>query len=305
MLSVFFSFIASISYGTGDFIAGRLAKKLPSALIVFLTQGTQAVFVLLFALLSRQQYSSEALVWGILGGIANGTAYMLYYRALTLGKAGIVAPLAASSAAIPLLISIVMGNIPNWYVLSGLTLVLSGIIGATFTPQKQDPNAIPLCRGIVMLVVWKRPRIVIRPAACILLALGASVCFGVALTLEHHGAKTAGGSINWLVWGFQLGTLPVTLLSAITIKTSWAISQYRSTILTPLCMIMLLNMSGDILIAYAFRKGVLGIVSVFASLAPVVTTLLAAVLLSERLSKSQKLSAAAIITGTLIIQKFS
>jgi len=286
-------------------MASRLAKNLPSALIVFLTQGTQAVFVLLFALLSRQQYSSEALVWGILGGMANGTAYMLYYRALTLGKAGIVAPLAASSAAIPFLISVIMGNIPNWYLLAGLTMVLLGIIGATFTPQQKDSEAIPLCRGIVILVIWKHPRFMIRPATCILLALGASVCFGVALTLEHHGAKIAGGSINWLVWGFQLGTLPVTLLSAITMKTPWKSFSLRSIIIKPLFMIMLLNMTGDLLIAYAFKKGVLGIVSVFASLAPVVTTLLAAVLLSERLTKSQKLSAAAIITGTLIIQKFS
>lgn len=301
MLSFIFSFTASLSYGTGDFIAGRTARTLPSALIVLLTQGTQAILVLTIALLSGQPFLPAALIWGIVGGVANGTAYMLYYRALTMGKAGVVAPLVASASAIPVMISIATGTIPNIFVLAGLIIILLGIIGTTYAPRSESDETIPMCRGVVMLVLWKHPRMVFRPATCLLLAIGAAICFGAAFTIADHGVTVAGNSINWMIWGFQLGTLPITIISTLTAGVPWKDSLRKTSIIKALLVIMLLNMAGDILVAYAFRDGILGIVSVLGSLAPVVTTVLAAVVLSEKLSTRQKLSASLILAGALII----
>ncbi len=265
------------------------------------TQGTQAILVLTIALLSGQPFMLAALVWGIIGGMANGTAYMLYYRALTMGQAGVVAPLVASSSAIPVLISLATGTIPNLFVLSGLVIILLGIIGTTYAPRTESDETIPMCRGVVMLVLWNHPRMVFRPATCLLLATGAAICFGAAFTIADHGVTVAGKSINWMIWGFQLGTLPVTVFSTLTAAAPWRKSLRKAAILKALLVIMLLNMAGDILVAYAFRGGVLGIVSVLASLAPVVTTVLAAVVLSEKLNGRQKISAALIIAGALLI----
>ncbi|MEO7214559.1 MAG: DMT family transporter [Mucilaginibacter sp.] len=301
MLSFIFSFTASLSYGTGDFIAGRTARTLPSALIVLLTQGTQAVLILTLALVSAQPFMLAALVWGIVGGVANGTAYMLYYRALTMGKAGVVAPLVASASAIPVIISIASGTIPNVFVLAGLIIILLGIIGTTYAPRAESDETIPMCRGVVMLVLWNHPRMVFRPATCLLLAIGAAICFGAAFTIADHGVNVAGKSINWMIWGFQLGTLPVTILSMLSAEVPWKKSLRNVSIIKALLVIMLLNMAGDILVAYAFRDGVLGIVSVLGSLAPVVTTVLAALVLSERLTNRQKVSASLIVVGALII----
>ncbi len=301
MLSLILSFAASLSYGSGDFIGGRTASKLPSALIVLLTQGTQAILVLTLTLLSGQPFMLAALLWGILGGMANGTAYMLYYRALTMGQAGVVAPLVASSSAIPVLISLITGMIPNGLVLGGLVIVILGIIGTTYTPKAANDNVIPMCRGVIMLVLWNRPRFVIRPATCLLLAFCSSVSFGAALTIANHGVEVAGKSINWMIWGFQLGTLPITIFSTLTAAVPWPKSLRDGSIIKALFFIMALNMAGDFMLAYAFRNGVLGVVSVLGALAPVVTALLAALFLSERLSNRQKISASLIIIGTLMI----
>ena len=301
MLSLIFSFTASLSYGSGDFIAGRTARTLPSALIVLLTQGTQAILVLTIALVSGQPFMLAALIWGIIGGAANGTAYMLYYRALTMGKAGVVAPLVASASAIPVIISIATGTIPNIFVLAGLIIILLGIIGTTYAPRAENDETIPMCRGVVMLVLWNHPRMVFRPATCLLLAIGAAICFGAAFTIADHGVTVAGKSINWMIWGFQLGTLPITIISTLTAEVPWKKSLRNAAIIKALLVIMLLNMAGDILVAYAFRGGILGIVSVLGSLAPVVTTVLAAVILSERLNSRQKLSASLIVVGALVI----
>ena len=301
MLSLIFSFCASLSYGSGDFIAGRTARTLPSALIVLLTQGTQAILVLTIALISGQPFLLAALMWGVIGGVANGTAYMLYYRALTMGKAGVVAPLVASASAIPVMISIVTGTIPNLFVLAGLIVIILGIIGTTYSPLAESEETIPMCRGVVMLVLWNNPKLVFRPATCLLLATGAAICFGAAFTIADHGVIVAGKSINWMIWGFQLGTLPITILSTLTTEVPWKKSLRNMSIIKALFVIMLLNMAGDILVAYAFRGGVLGIVSVLGSLAPVVTTVLAALVLSERLNSRQKISASLIVVGALII----
>jgi drug/metabolite transporter (DMT)-like permease len=301
MLSLILSFTASFSYGTGDFVAGRIARKLPSALIVLLTQGAQAIFVLTLAVVSGQPFMPAALLWGIIGGVVNGTAYMLYYRALTMGQAGVVAPLVASSSAIPVIISLANGTIPNVFVLSGLLIILLGIIGTTYASKAESDEKIPMCRGVVMLVIWNHPRMIFRPATCMLLAMGAAVCFGAAFTIADHGVTIAGKSIYWMIWGFQLGTLPVTLLSMLAAEVPWRKSLRKSSIIKALFGIMFLNMAGDILLAYAFRGGVLGIVSVLGSLAPVVTTVLAALVLSEQLNNRQKISASLIVVGALII----
>lgn len=301
MLSIILSFAASLSYGTGDFIAGRTARKLPSALIVLLTQGTQAILVLTLALLSGQSFMTAALLWGILGGMANGTGYMLYYRALTMGKAGVVAPLVASASAIPVLISLITGTIPNGWVLGGLAVILTGVIGTTYSPKNDKDEAIPMCRGVVMLVLWNHPRLVFRPATCLLLASCSAIGFGAAFTIAHHGVEVAGDSINWMIWGFQLGTLPITIISTITDKVPWQKSLRGATVFKALFVIMVLNMAGDFMIAYAFQSGVLGVVSVLGTLAPVVTSILAAIILAERLSTWQKFSASLIILGTMII----
>jgi len=46
MIAMAFSLFVSLSYGSGDFMAGRVAHKLPSALIVLVTQGMQTILVL-------------------------------------------------------------------------------------------------------------------------------------------------------------------------------------------------------------------------------------------------------------------
>jgi len=304
MIAMAFSLFASLSYGSGDFMAGRVAHKLPSALIVLVTQGMQAILVLGFALMSGQPFLASALIWGVAGGLANGTAYMLYYRALTMGHAGVVAPLVASSSTIPVIISLLSGAIPNAYVFGGLTVVLLGIIGITYAGKGQSDDSIPMCRGVVMLILWKYPRIVIRPAQCMMLALGSAIAFGLAFTIANYGVKVSGPSVNWMVWGFQLGTLPITIVSLQAGKFPWKEPLGSGAMLKTLFFIMLLNMAGDFLVAYAFRSGVLGVVSVLASLGPVVTILLSTMLLRERLSLRQKISAAVILAGTLMIAYF-
>jgi drug/metabolite transporter (DMT)-like permease len=62
-----------------------------------------------------------------------------------------------------------------------------------------------------------------------------------------------------------------------------------------------LNLSADAFLAYAVTRGDLAVVSVLASLAPVVTALCAHALTTERPSAPQTAGAALAVLGTLVV----
>lgn len=295
MLSLLFAFTASLTYGTGDYVAGQTARRVPTPLIVLMTQGTQAVLVLGMALFSGQPFLLAAFGWGLLGGFANGTGYILYYRALTLGPVGVIAPLVASGSVLPVVVSLVQGAIPNGLILGGLGAVLAGVLFITYAPVMPVLAGITPDQGVGQS--WLR----FVPTTCVLLALASALGFGIAFVVGDHGISIAGEQLIWLIWGFQLGTLPASLTALLTSGENKVSTLSQRSVLRLLGLIMVLNMAGDFLVAYALGQGVLGIVSVLASLAPVVTTLLATVLLHERLTSRQTLGAALTVLGTLIV----
>ncbi len=66
-------------------------------------------------------------------------------------------------------------------------------------------------------------------------------------------------------------------------------------------LITVFNLGADASLAYALSFGNLSIVSVLASIGPIITSLLARVVTSERLSKLQLLGGGLVILGTLIV----
>jgi drug/metabolite transporter (DMT)-like permease len=66
-------------------------------------------------------------------------------------------------------------------------------------------------------------------------------------------------------------------------------------------LLTVLNLSADAFLAYAVTRGELAVVSVLASLAPVVTALLAHALTAERPSAPQLAGAALAVLGTLVV----
>jgi drug/metabolite transporter (DMT)-like permease len=72
-------------------------------------------------------------------------------------------------------------------------------------------------------------------------------------------------------------------------------------LLWPVGLLTVLNLSADAFLAYAVTQGDLAVVSVLASLAPVVTALLAHALTAERPGAVQTAGAALAVLGTLVV----
>jgi drug/metabolite transporter (DMT)-like permease len=140
-----------------------------------------------------------------------------------------------------------------------------------------------------------------RPPVPILLALVAAVLFGLFFVGVDLGGGAAGGSVLWVALGVQLGALPTTLAGALRSRGRRGLGIDDSGLLLPVAVLTVLNLSADAFLAYAVTRGDLAVVAVLASLAPVVTALLAHALTTERPSAPQAAGAALAVLGTLVV----
>ena len=122
-----------------------------------------------------------------------------------------------------------------------------------------------------------RPFAYARPVrAAVLLSVPAALCFGfffVAVDLATAGAGSADGA----------GALDTALLVALAIQ----VGAFAGT--------------ADVALTYAIAEGPLTVVGPLGSLDPVVAVLLAAVLLGERLTRSQVVGVSLALTGILLV----
>jgi drug/metabolite transporter (DMT)-like permease len=135
----------------------------------------------------------------------------------------------------------------------------------------------------------------------ILLALVAAVLFGLFFVGIDLGGGAAGGSVLWVALGVQLGALPTTLAGALRSRGRRGLGIDEPGLLLPVAVLTVLNLSADAFLAYAVTQGDLAVVAVLASLAPVVTALLAHALTTERPSAPQAAGAALAVLGTLVV----
>lgn len=305
MMAIFLALAASFGYEAGDFFAGRASQRLTPVLVVLYVQAIQIILVLVLALTAQQAFSFLALLWGAAAGVINAVALILYYQALSSSPAGIISPIVASAAAIPVLVSVVQGNIPTTLTVVGLLSVLVGIIVSTSASgrdadQNQDSNAPPPCRGF-MFKNWQPRHFRWLPTTCIMFAIVSSFLFGLFFIVFERGSTIANVGIMWVTFGVQTGTIPITLMSAVFVQKIKDFMPVRALTLSSIWLLIVLNLIADVGLAYALSSRNLGVVSVLASMGPVVTVLLAQVFSGERLSQMQAIGASLTVLGTLLV----
>ncbi len=211
MLPIVLALTTSLGYGTGDFLAGRVTQRLAPVLVVLYVQTVQSITVLMLALVTRQPLALPALLWSTGAGLLNAIGLILYYQALRIGRAGVVTPIVASSAVVPVVVSVAKGAIPSPLTLVGLLTVIIGIITSTLAAgnQNEEPEyPSPPCRGATRSL-RKIRRVTWRPKICVVLAVSAALAFGIFFILVDQGSSVAGTGILWVMFGVQVGALPI------------------------------------------------------------------------------------------------
>jgi len=285
MWPLLLALIASVGYGSSDYASGRLARRASSTLIVLATAAAQSLAMVIAAAVTGQSFSAVGFASGAAGGFVGALALIAYYRALALGPAGVVAPIAATSAVLPVVVSAALGAIPGPVSWLGFGAALSGLVILTRSETHDAPE---------------RRRFL--HALPISLALAASLCFGLAYLFIDFGADQAFAGPLWVLAGVQIGALPTPFLVAGATAAGEPLRLAQlSTLWVPLAGITLLNLIADAALVWAMRDGEVGPVSVLASLAPAVTIGLAHAVSRESLTDAQALGGALTLIGSLLI----
>jgi drug/metabolite transporter (DMT)-like permease len=274
--------VASLVWGSSDFAGSMLSRRWPSTAVVFL--GTLMVFVVL-ALgipLLHPPFGTYQL-YGLGAGFAVGVGLACFYRAMAAGPMSLVAPLSATSAAVPVLWALARGGHVDAVQAAGIVLAFAGVILAS-GPELREGALVS--RSTLLLTLISAIGFGLY---YIFFALGsATSVYGTVL------AQRAGGVLILApvaLRGIRAGTGPLRGLA------------FGASAVGLLLWSGFGDVTANALYGLATRHagGGLPVVMALSGLYPVVSTLLARGLLKERLRPVQNLGILAAFTGVLLL----
>ena len=269
-LGLFLALASAATWGVADFWGGLVSRRLPTIAVTVISQA--AGFVVVLVALGLHGSLDHRSFWiGILAGLGGGSGLAAFYRALSLGTMSIVSPLAACGAVVPFVISIATGERPSVLAFGGAGLALAGAVLASVEEHRSEaPDR----------------------ARAVLLAVVAAVLLGVFTYFLGLGGRQ-GDALSTLV-GARVGSLAFLIALALVIREKPFVPRGSIAVVTA---IGVCDMTANALFAFASTHGLLALVSVLVSLYPIMTVMLAHLLLHERLSPVQKAGVGAALVG--------
>jgi drug/metabolite transporter (DMT)-like permease len=265
---------ASLSWGLADFF-GPLQGRVLGALraLVYVQLGGLVGIAIIVAVRGEGPQGAVALL-AIPAAISGTLGLFAYYRGIAVGAVSIVAPIAGISAVVPVVVGIASGESPSSWQLAGMACALVGVFLAAREPGSGGEA---------------------RLAAGVGLALLAAIGFGGYFPFMH----AAGNADFW--WAsliFRMASTSVVLAAVAAQRPPLGVP---GRLLPWLALIGLGDMFGNFLYAAASTSGLVSVTSVLASLYPIVTVVLARMLLSERVARSQEAGIAITLAGVALI----
>lgn len=264
---------SSAVWGTSDFFAGLASRRRPAVAVVGWTQGLALVVVSLIVAVRWDTVTFEGWpVWSVAAGLSGMTGLVCFYSALSSGTMGVVAPIAALGVVVPVALGVASGDAPSPWAWVGM---LVAVVGVTLASG-------PELTGTVSA----------RP---VLLASVAAVGFGFALFCLDRGARE---SALLTLWGMRLTSVTVLVVVALLLRTTGGVTPRE---VPGLLLIGCGDLAANFLFGIASSRGQVSIASVLGSLYPVVTTLLARVVVKERLQRVQQAGVVLAVGGAVLI----
>ncbi len=273
MLPVLLALGTALGYGVANYLAPVLGRRMPLAAVLLGSQVAGLTVSLLLTLGADLTMSGPGLGFAVAAGVSNAAALACFYRAGRTGNLSVVSPIGASGAAVPVLVGLAAGDRPGLLAAVGIPLVLVGVVLAARRPAA---GAADRTAG----VGW---------------ALGAAVLFGTFLTTyAGAAAETSAGALLWS----RVALVVATAIGILALRAPVRVTPRDGALtLVPGLLLAL----GTFAFGEATRAGLLSVVSVIATLNPVVTVALAFVLLRERPAPVQRAGAALALVGIVLL----
>ena len=149
-MHVISALLASVLWGTADFLGGAVSRRLPVATVVGASQLVALIGLLpLAAALGAFDEPTTYLVPGLFAGVAGLLALTAFYRALALGTMGVVAPIAALGVVVPVAVGLLQGERPGAVRLAGILVGIVGVVLASGPELSGGAGARPLLLAVV------------------------------------------------------------------------------------------------------------------------------------------------------------
>ena len=272
MRSIALALSASLTWGFADFF-GPLKGRTLGALrvLVYVQLGGLVVIALIVAIRGKGPADLGAL-YAIPAATSGTLGLYAYYRGMAVGAMSIVAPIAGISAGIPVIFGIITGDRPSPWQWLGIAAALGGVFLASIEPGRGG-----------------------RVAAGVGLALLAAIGFGGYFPPMHEAGIA---DFWWASLIFRMTSTSIILAAVAIRRPSLAVAPIQVPVLA---LIGIGDMLGNLLFAAASTSGLVSITSVLASLYPIVTVMLARLVLKERVARSQEVGIALTLAGVALI----
>ena len=295
----------AISWGTSDFIA-RFAIRTTG--VVRALFGVQAWGALLLTILLFFAHDWGHLfdgsgwppwAWGIVAGSINTCAMLALYRAFSVGKMAVVAPISASYPALTVLLSTLSGERFPLYRALGILAALAGVMlvaAGEKSPQSPTSSAAP--RSIKLMTSPAQNRA--RQSSGIPWAVAAALGFGVLFWLLGTRIIPRTGALA-TIWMIRVTGTLITLAILLAQKTSFRVKNKHTS--AQLYSMGFFDTAAFALSNLGMRIEQVAIVSVLGSLYGAVTVVLSALFLRERIAALQWLGIASIFSGIILMNR--
>ena len=277
-MATLLALLSSLLWGSADYHAGNLSKRLPTMVVLGINQAFGLLFGIFLILITGGWISPTLngdgyLINGALAGLCGYAGLICLYAGLSTGRMGVVSPISSLSVLFPLFFALIIkGDQLSTPVLMG---VIAAIIGGFLASGPEITRGLP-----------------VRP---VLLALGAALGFGSALTLMAIGSQES-----------SLMTMVTMRAATFFVSTAFFIKQgnlggVKSKDIPLLAGIGVADFSANLLLGVATTKGLVSIAMVLGSLYPIATAVLAYLFLHERLHKVQYIGIVLAVGGVALI----
>jgi drug/metabolite transporter (DMT)-like permease len=278
MLAVVFGVGTALCWGLADFLGGLRTRRLTLASVLLVSQLTGLAAVAIVVAVGDFETPPFAEIWpALLAGASQLAGIAALYRGLAIGTMSVISPISASgAAAIPVVVGVATGERPGTLVVLGMVGALVGVTLATRTPDSERGDGSP------------------RSA----FALAAVAALGFSGFFIGMDAAVADVHPFWALLAARAsaGAVVVTMVVAARPPLSAAPADLPS-----LALIGVLDVGANACFALGADTGLLSVVSVLASLYPVLTVVLARAILGERLIPVQTAGVTVALAGVALI----
>jgi drug/metabolite transporter (DMT)-like permease len=274
-VAILMALMSSMVWGSSDFIGGLVSRRLPAHVVVATSQAAGLAAVTVAALATgRFGDTPDWVLSAVVAGGSGAVGLVMFYTALATGTMGIVSPIAALGVLVPVAVGFSRGDTPSAVTTTGIAVALAGAVCASG----------PELRG----TTGSKP---------VVLAALAAVSFGIALVFLARGARD---NPLMCLWGMR-----ATSVAALAVGVLFLGSRSRLTMRVGEVRLIVVAGVGDatanMLFSLASLRGYLSVVSVLGSLYPVMTVLLARIVLQQRLLTAQLVGVVAALGGVVLV----